>query len=924
MIIFFIIILYIAFLWIASHRRTPPKKVVDINDKEYINYKDTYQKFLAHLDKLDGGKYILNSDRERFKKEYHPSYMFLMEAHSGDKTNSTMLTLLEKYSEYDSLVDRNNEIYLEQKIEENSKLFDNIDGKSLDKRQRYAVVQEERNHLVVAGAGTGKTLTIAAKIKYLTTVRKMNPEEILVISFSNKSVNELNERIKDKMGIQINAMTFHKLGKDIIERDKEKRVDIAEDEFTSKNINLFFKQELLNKPETLSAFIQFYSLYLNAPKDENLYSTLGEYYDNTRNYEFETLKSKTELRELKEQSYKYIDSLKNDKITIKDEKVKSLEEVTIANFLFLNGITYEYESLYPYDEKRNYRKQYRPDFYLPEYDIWLEHFGINRDGSTPPGIDNKEYSESMKWKRELHKKNNTTLLETYSWQNRNGTLLRDLEQILKDNDVEFNPIDLEDLYTKLFLKSSAKRDRHFEQLKKLFITFLHLYKSSNKGISGFSELKTNTEREVLFVNVFKEIFKYYQSKLEEDKRIDFNDMINQATEIVESKKITFPYKYIIIDEYQDISFSRYNLIKAIKKKTDSSLMCVGDDWQSIYRFSGSDLDLFTHFGKYYGFTVITDIVKTYRNSQELIDLAGEFIMKNPEQMKKELISEKSKINPTQIFMYQDTYGNDENNRYSPEDYKAQAILSAIEHIIAQGGADGEILLLGRTNYDLEDISGYFKTPDENFSFSTFQNESKETIVKCSKYPNLKIRFLTVHRAKGLEAKNVIVLNMKNNLLGFPNQIADDPILSLVLANKDSYDFAEERRLFYVAITRTENRTYLITPERNYSIFIKDIIEEENVAIEKIGIEKEKEYGKCECGGNLVLRLGKRGPFLSCEHYPRHKYSRPCEEIPKKYICPVCGETLVRREGKNGPFIGCSGYPECTYTRPLDKNMRRRY
>ena len=940
------LIIFILILWkiidFIEKRKRDKKNKEEINQKAkqdeeistsiQLSQYDTYfQKLQEIIDDLNGNRYILHSEKEEINNKFDETYHSIKKISEKKTIDPSEQKLLDAYSEFDKLVEKNNQTYLEQKIKENSELFSNVAGNSLDEKQRFAVVQEERNHLVIAGAGTGKTLTILGKIKYLMEVRGISPEEILPISYSKKSADELQKKITEKLRVDVKAMTFHKLGKGIIEEERKKKIDVAEDDFAKDIINNFFRKIIVEKPSVINDFIQFYSLYINSTKDENLYSNLAEFYDNTRNYDFETLKSKLKLVNVNKITDSQIETLKRNKITINEEFLRSIEEVSIANFLFLNGIEYQYETLYPYDEKGNQRKQYRPDFYLPKYEIWLEHFGINKDGSTPPGFDNKEYTDGIEWKRTLHKKNKTTLLETYSWQNREGILLDELENMLLEKNVKFEPVDSLELYQKLFFNTSRKKDRHLGELQGLFKTFLHLYKSSNKDLLDIDTLETTTTREKLFVNVFKEIFKYYQSELEKDKRIDFDDMINEASRVVKTTEVTFPYKYILIDEYQDISFSRYNFVKAIRDKTNSNIMCVGDDWQSIYRFSGSDLSLFNKFEDYFGFTVITDIVNTHRNSKELIDVAGNFIQKNPEQIKKQLKSEKHTSYPIQILMYKDSYDN--NDKYSPEDYRGQAVLFAIEHIFEQEDKySSEILLLGRTYHDLEDILGNFKTPEGRVSFNKSSNSEKEIQIKCSKYPNTKIKFLSVHKAKGLEAENVIILNMRNNLLGFPNQIADDPILSLVLANKDSYDFAEERRLFYVAITRTKNRTYLITPEGNRSIFIKDILEEENVDIKRIGIDEHEDYGKCTiCGGNLVVRLGRHGPFLSCENYFRHRDQKcivKLEEIPEKYICPICGKFLVKKEGKNGSFAGCSGYSShpdgCPYTRDLNKNRRKYY
>lgn len=202
----------------------------------------------------------------------------------------------------------------------------------------------------------------------------------------------------------------------------------------------------------------------------------------------------------------------------------------------------------------------------------------------------------------------------------------------------------------------------------------------------------------------------------------------------------------------------------------------------------------------FGASQFLKIEKTYRNSQELIDIASSFVTQNPNQLIKNLKSDKHIEKPIKSFFYKkDIF---------------EAVEKAIKDIISEFGTEKDILLLGRTKFDISPIiknNNLFKI-NEDFSKITY-----------TPIPNLNINFLTVHKSKGLEADNVIVLNMQNSLLGFPNKISNDPVLSLVLNDSEDYEYAEERRLFYVAITRTKNRTYLIAPEKNYSIFLKEMI-----------------------------------------------------------------------------------------------------
>src|SRR5690606_4871136 len=284
--------------------------------------------------------------------------------------------------------------------------------------------------------------------------------------------------------------------------------------------------------------------------------------------------------------------------TIQGERVKSVEELMIANFLYLNGIEYEYEKPYPHGDV-----MYRPDFYLTDYDIYLEHFGVdehNRAGWLS-AFNEQKYVDEMLLKRETHKTHNTKLLETYSYYNRDNVLLQKLQEMLEAEQVAFKPRDTKDIYEKV-----SNNDQNFgKEIIKLIESFINLSKSRRRKHKALIKLMSEKrkiqnefmyERQEMFLQFALPILEKYDNTLKERNELDFNDMINLATEFITDNKPTYSYKYIIIDEYQDISFSRFNLIMEIRKLSGARLVCVGDDWQSIYRFAGSDISLFSNFG----------------------------------------------------------------------------------------------------------------------------------------------------------------------------------------------------------------------------------------------------------------------------------------------------------------------------------------
>lgn len=538
----------------------------------------------------------------------------------------------------------------------------------------------------------------------------------------------------------------------------------------------------------------------------------------------------------------------------------------------------------------------------------LEHFGITRDNTVPwlSPVEEKKYLDGIEWKRQFHQQNGTKLIETYSYYVSEGILFEQLERILKENAIPLQPRDFNDIFEIIYSKKSNK---YFSDFISLCCTFISLFKARSYDMEELDRMilacsqqdnKFIAARNRIFLSIVKYVLSQYQQYLEETKSIDFSDMINLATKQVENGCEIYNYKYIIVDEYQDISLARFRLLKSILNRTKARFLCVGNDWQSIYRFAGSDIALFTKFEDYLGFTKLLKIEKTYRNSQQLIDEASHFVTKNPNQLQKSLTSDKALRYPL-VF-----WGIDSNF--------SEVLNLVLKKIIMDFGADKSILLLGRTNYDrklLED-SGLF----------LFRREQRAEKIVYRESPQTPISFLSVHKSKGLEADNVVLLNFTNDRLGFPNQIADDKVLDFVLTDGCTFPFEEERRLFYVAITRTKNRTFILTENKNPSVFFKEFKQSDAVCFVSIKSAEDKGQTKCpRCKTGDLLKVSKNGKtFVGCSNFPRCDYTINDSSVlanPKK--CPSCGGFLVKRRGKsNHWFVGCSNYPYCTHTEQLNK------
>lgn len=867
--------------------------------KQYLPEIDRFFTELAEL----SSKHISQEEEYSFTRRW-------LAFHSALKAKGFYTTIpdydrianfLDTYSNLHSVISDRNEELLLQEIQRNDSFLSDIDGKSLDMQQRSVVVSDNDRTLVLAGAGSGKTLTIAAKVKYLCEVKHVSPEDILLISFTNKSAAEMSYRIMNRLGIPVEATTFHKLGLDIITKRLGFRPEVSDD--LPGFVQDFFETRLLNHSEWTALIAEYFAYYLDIPEALEDCTSLGELYDKEKSKDLETLKSKYEREKfIQEVGIENAKSLN----TLQGEQVKSIEETKIANFLFLNGVRYEYERPYPFENDDNNRKTYRPDFYLRDYDIYLEHFGITRDYKCPwlSDVEEEKYLEGIRWKRETHTQHNTKLIETYSYYASEGSLFTELKTLLVNNGVELQKPDFIDVFNTIYAK---KTNKYFSEFIKLCCTFLTLFKSNNYKHEHFKQLKAEAilikndfmrRRTFLFLEITRVLFEEYQRHLTANNSIDFSDMINDAATKVEVGNTVPHYRYVIVDEYQDISQSRFSLLKSIVTATNAKLLCVGDDWQSIYRFAGSEVSLFTNFEKYFGEANILRIERTYRNSQELINEASAFILRNPSQLRKNLISEKHLDYPLVFW------------GYDKEPYTA--LKQVMQKIISEFGPDRSILLLGRNGYDLQILND-----SGLFSKSKGNRVEKLTYLPSPQTP---VTFLSVHKSKGLEADNVVILNFRNETLGFPNQISDDRILNLVLPEGENYAFAEERRLFYVAVTRTKNRTFVLTDNNSPSIFFREFSESRSCCFVHIR-KPEKEAAplcpRCRTGRLYVVENNGK-TFVGCSNHPKCKYKLNDLSIltnPRK--CLICGGFLVKRKDRNNHwFLGCTNYPYCRNTKPL--------
>ena len=357
--------------------------------------------------------------------------------------------------------------------------------------------------------------------------------------------------------------------------------------------------------------------------------------------------------------------------------------------------------------------------------------------------------------------------------------------------------------------------------------FIDLFKGKDYDISYLRKLKRECEESsdlnnienIHFLRIVEPVFRFYQAFLIKNTKIDFNDMINKAIKIIEEKGVSKNYKYIFVDEYQDMSYKNFLLVKSLKDKTNANLIVVGDDWQSIYGFRDSDLKLFTKFDEYFPNAKRVFIEKTYRNPQQLIDTAGKFIMKNDNQFKKSLKSDLSIKNPIKIIYHSQTY---------------EKLYNTFYNLICNLSKENDVMILGRHRNDIDELLNETdlvkKGRSRNYKKITDKYESIENV-----------EFRTVHKAKGLEADYVIIIRVINDFIGFPNKLSTPSFMNLIHDWDNDDKVEEERRLFYVALTRAKKGVYIFTSSSRESKYISELKEDNLKNLEIIYSNDQNTY-----------------------------------------------------------------------------------
>lgn len=711
-----------------------------------------------------------------------------------------------------------------KRLQEDHAFFERIEKSPLTDEQRQAVTCFDTRVLLVASAGSGKTSTMVAKAGYALQRGYFSPERILMLAFNNDAAAELRQRLRERLATnnlpaeQVTAKTFHAFGLDVIGQATGKRPTVAPWIESGQDLEalLSIVDELKNQDLVFRTRWDLFRIVLGQDLPE-----FGKESESPESWSKET----------GQQGF----------WTCNNEVVKSRGEQLLANWLFYNGVRYEYEKAYEHDTADAAYRQYRPDFFLTDANAYLEHWALDERGEPPSAF--IDYKEGMAWKRALHLQHGTRLLETTMAELWSGKAFDKLANELQQLGLTLDPNPER--------PAPGRQPIENPRLARNLRMFLTHVKNNRLSMDAlWHRLQTGSTgrfrfRHRMFLDLFEPIHQAWEKKLRDSGFIDFEDMLNLAADHLEQGNWLSPYELVMVDEFQDASHTRARLVKALTNKPDTCLFAVGDDWQSINRFAGADLGVMTRFSDLFGPARTLRLETTFRCPQSLCDISSQFIQKNPAQLRKAVRSIKSDVSePVQIVKVDD------------ERQIGAAVLAQLEAIGKDAAATGQrqkVYVLGRYRKDRSYL------PQSFF------------------HPSLSVEFLTAHSSKGLECDHVIVPRMTSETMGFPSRIEDDPVMSLAMPNSDGFEFSEERRLFYVALTRAKSSVRLITLTKRESPFVVELIKAHNMPVSDLSGKARSEELCPECGkGFLTAKKGKYGPFHGCSSFPTCRYTRKAD------------------------------------------------
>jgi DNA helicase-4 len=669
---------------------------------------------------------------------------------------------------------------------------------ALNDKQQDAVISEDKRLLVLAGAGSGKTKTLLQKLIYLIEEKGISPSSILAITFTKNATNEMIDRLiisADESG-EYKKQLFDKY-KSYLDKDKERFLYQKKyswiDRLTIRTFHSFCYtilrdygvNEFDNKfkiigdekrgDEELSKYVAPETVF------EVMHHLLIEECEDTEYL----LKLKRHILDYfidkidtKQNNPKYLSKFEKNYTTLNGTKVRSKSEQYIADWFYRHSIKFEYE---PSLNVKDF--PFKPDFYIPEANMYIEHVS--------------DISYPTKDKEEQFKKGNLLLVKTYESMTKDSALFNHtLDKIVKNRLPE-------NYYKTISINFKEEFNGYHKDVKDFVQQILRItdmIKVENINVDTVLEnaRKDQHERVRSFYELAIPILKKYNHYCIDKSYLDYNDLISRSASLFKNQKdiankYKSQYQYILVDEFQDVNNLQVELIKLLL--TDNTqLFCVGDDWQSIYGFRGSNVSYIIEFEKHFENAKTIKLNLNYRSTQNIVGASNEVIKYNKFKVEKDVQALKKSEHKIVVFS-----GN-------KEEENIQFCLDKVKELIDEGLKNDEILFLYRRTH-MYSPGAYSEKPSYK---KTFDEEK------------IKVQAKTIHASKGLEAKVVFIIGLTEGNGGFPDIWLEDRIFQVI--KKADYDLLmeEERRLFYVAITRAKDKLFLITQKGNESRFLKEI------------------------------------------------------------------------------------------------------
>jgi DNA helicase-4 len=666
-------------------------------------------------------------------------------------------------------------------------------GNEFNEEQIIAILTNDYNNLIVAGPGAGKTRVLTSRVAFFVKRKGIPEHRILVLAYNKSAAEEVRARLKDRFGIMnVDVRTFHSLGALILHRTNQISQKNAVEEQNEKVMNQTMKELIKSDDEFKGRFMWYLSAWGDdKAKDVNAAKHIDE-----------------RFRHKTRESY----------IAIDGTPVKSLAERDIANFFIQNGIQCIYEKKVDWCDKdrTDTKRTYCPDFYLPEYDIYIEHWSVTDAGEAPPFFSPEEserYTEDMTWKRGQFEKHEKTLWETNHTMFATRQLIPELKRNLIEIEAQYTPVSYEELLGKAGLdskSSDAVSEAIIGVVKSAKVYGLTPSALRKKVLNQDMNSRTPSYEAEFILDLVLPVFESYENYLKEQDKIDYEDMINKAVATLDlvtngNSAPLNPYDFILVDEFQDISHQRLRFLENLQRiNPGSRLYCVGDDWQAIYGFAGSSALYMIQFEKHFPSPARVALVQNYRNPSDILDFASTTIKMCKRKINKELqprlVREDEGIDNTLMF-----HRLVSRNEFDFKQMQNEEAFVLIKALIEDGVNPEEIMVLSRFHFGYSDLREACKRATE----IPVELRKKGLVVRGG------VRFLSIHTSKGLEAEYVIILNVTDGLYGFPPEFSKE--LEFAIINPDlPYRLDEERRLLFVAATRAKKQCIAFTRKRSES------------------------------------------------------------------------------------------------------------